>query len=151
MRGRNVSMEIKKGIRNSILLPTLMYGWETWTWNKAQQSKVHALVINYLRGECRATRWEGESKESMYGRYGRKTHANGVKWCSGMSEKKNLRWFGHILRKKNEKFVKYMSETEVLRRGRPVVRWKNRAKENMHDRRRGRDKALLPSDTQNMI
>ena len=34
MRGKNVSMEIKRGLRNSILLPTLMYGSETWTWNK---------------------------------------------------------------------------------------------------------------------
>ncbi len=29
MRGRNVSMEVKRDLRNSILLPTLMYGSET--------------------------------------------------------------------------------------------------------------------------
>ncbi len=31
MKGRNVSMEVERGLRNSILLPTL-------TWNRAQQS-----------------------------------------------------------------------------------------------------------------
>ena len=31
MRGKNVSMEVKRGLRNSILLPTLTYGSETWT------------------------------------------------------------------------------------------------------------------------
>ena len=29
-KGRNVSMEVKRGLRNSILLPTLMYGSKTW-------------------------------------------------------------------------------------------------------------------------
>ncbi len=31
MKGRNVSIEIKRGIRNSIILPTLSYASETWT------------------------------------------------------------------------------------------------------------------------
>ena len=29
MRGRNVSLEVRRGLRNSILLPTLMFGSET--------------------------------------------------------------------------------------------------------------------------
>ncbi len=39
MRGRDVSMEVKKGLRNSIFLPTLTYGSETWMWNRSQQSR----------------------------------------------------------------------------------------------------------------
>ncbi len=35
MKGRTVSMEVKGGIRNSIILPTLSYTSETWTWNTA--------------------------------------------------------------------------------------------------------------------
>ncbi len=31
MKGRNVSMAVKKGIRNSVILPTLSYASETWT------------------------------------------------------------------------------------------------------------------------
>ena len=31
MRGRNVSMEVKRGLRNNILLLTLTYDSETWT------------------------------------------------------------------------------------------------------------------------
>ncbi len=38
MKGRNVSMEVKWGIRNSVILPTLSYTSETWTWNAAEQS-----------------------------------------------------------------------------------------------------------------
>ena len=30
MGGRNMSMEVKRGLRNSILLPTLTHGSQTW-------------------------------------------------------------------------------------------------------------------------
>ena len=38
MRGRNIYTEVRKELRNSILLPTLTYRSETWTWNRAEQS-----------------------------------------------------------------------------------------------------------------
>ncbi len=43
MKGRNVSKEVKRSLRNSILFPTLMYGSEERTWNRGQQSGVHAV------------------------------------------------------------------------------------------------------------
>ncbi len=43
---RNISMEVK-GIRNSIILPTLSYASDMWTWNAAQQSKIHAVEMSY--------------------------------------------------------------------------------------------------------
>ncbi len=36
IKGRNVSMKVKTGLRNSILLPTLTYGSQTWMWNTEQ-------------------------------------------------------------------------------------------------------------------
>ncbi len=49
MKERNVSMEAKRGIRNSIILPALSYTSETWTWNAAQQSRIRA----YIRPDAR--------------------------------------------------------------------------------------------------
>ncbi len=40
MKGRFVSMDVKRGLRSSIFLLTLTYGSENWTWNGAQQSRV---------------------------------------------------------------------------------------------------------------
>lgn len=45
-------MEVKRDIRKSILLPTLMYGSKTRTWNTAQQSTVCSAEITYLGGVC---------------------------------------------------------------------------------------------------
>ena len=127
--------EVKKDLRNSILLPTLTYESETWTWNRAQQSRVHAVEITYLIGACGMTRWEGESNETVYERCGMGTCANRVKciivkWLKNNTE----RLFRHLERKK-VKFVKkvYVSKTEDPRR-RAVVRWKGRVEEYMHER-----------------
>ncbi len=53
MKGRNVSMDVERGLRNSILLPTLT---ENWTWNGAQQLRVSAVEMSYLRGACGVNR-----------------------------------------------------------------------------------------------
>ncbi len=49
VKGRNLSKNMKRGPRNSIFLSTLTYGSENWTWNGAQQSRVHAVEMSYLR------------------------------------------------------------------------------------------------------
>ncbi len=59
MKGRTVSMDVKKGLRNSILLPTQTYGLENWTWNEAQQSRVHAVEMSYLGIACGVSKWDG--------------------------------------------------------------------------------------------
>ncbi len=66
MKGRNVSMSMKRDLRNSILLPTLTYESENWTWSRMQQSRVRAVEMSYLRGACGVNRWDGVSNESVY-------------------------------------------------------------------------------------
>ena len=53
-----------------------------------------------------------------------------------MGKNKYFVWFGHLERKNSEEFVKkvYVNEIEGPRRDRPVVRWKDRVKEYMHER-----------------
>ncbi len=108
MKGRNVSMEAKRGLRNSVLLPTLTCGSGTWAWNRAQQSRVRAVEMSYLRGACGVTRWDGESNESVY-EMGSEEFVKKV--C--------------------------MIEIESVgpnSRGRPPVRWRDRVKEYMCER-----------------
>ncbi len=78
MKGRNVSMDVKRGLRNSILLPILTYGSENWTWSRAQRSRVHAVEMSYLRGACGVNRWDGVNKESVCERCGTRGCGSGV-------------------------------------------------------------------------
>ncbi len=38
MNGRSVSMEIKRDLRNTVIVPTLTYASETWAWNESAGS-----------------------------------------------------------------------------------------------------------------
>ncbi len=78
MKGRNVSMDVKRGLRNSILLPTLTYGSENWTWSRAQQSRAHAVEMSYLRVACGVNRWDGVSNESVNEKCGRRGRGSGM-------------------------------------------------------------------------
>ncbi len=51
MEGKKVSITVKRGLKNSILLPTLTYSPETWTRNKAQQSRVRVVEMSYVSVE----------------------------------------------------------------------------------------------------
>ncbi len=91
---------------------------------------MHAVEMNYQRGACGVTRWDGESNESVYERCGMGSQANGVN-CGVVEwmKRNTLGWFGHIERMGSEKFVKkvYMSESVGSNgRGRPPVRWRDR-------------------------
>ena len=138
MKGRNVSVDVKKGLRDSIVLPTLTYGSETWTWNEAQQSRIRAVEMSYLRGACGLTRQDLESNESVYERFGMESRGEGIK-CGVVEwvKRNTLRWFGHVERMKKEDLTKRVYNSEIEGRGvrgRPPVRWLNRIDEYCRER-----------------
>ncbi len=74
----------------------------------------------------------------LYERCGMRGHGSGV-GCGVVEwvKRSTLRWFGHIERMGNEKFVKkvYMSSVEgTNRRGRTLVRREDRVKEYVNER-----------------
>ncbi len=138
MKWRNVSMDVKSSLRNSIHLPTLTLGLENWTWNGVHQLRVHAVEMSYLRGVCEVSRWDGLSNESVYERCGMRGHGSGV-GCGVVEwvKRSTLRWFDHIERMENEEFVKkvYLSCVEdPNRRGRSLARWEDKVKEYSSER-----------------
>ena len=146
MKGRNVSMEVKKGLRDSIVLPTLTYGSETWTWNEAQQSRIQAVEMSYLRGACDVSRWDRERNESVYERFGMEEKGRGIN-CGVVEwvKRNTLRWFGHIERMEKEELTRRVYDSEVEGgdvRGRPPVKWLNRVEGYVRERNQGRMRVL---------
>ncbi len=43
---------------------------ETWTWNAAQQSQIQAMEMSYMQGACGVSKWDEESYEDTYWRFG---------------------------------------------------------------------------------
>ncbi len=142
MKGRHVSMAVKKGIRNSVILPILSYTSETWTWNAAQQSRIRAVEMSYLRGACAVSRLGRESNEDTYGRFGMSESAVGmdcgvVEWVKQSA----LIWYGHVMRMNECDFTKRIYESTIDGRGVrgwPPVKWINRVEEYWRERAGGR-------------
>ncbi|RUM29363.1 MAG: hypothetical protein DSY42_06675 [Aquifex sp.] len=78
MRGNTVSKELKKALRDSIIVPTVTYTFRTWTWNKCQRSNIQAVEMSYLRGCCGVNRMDGESNENVYRRFGMASKGEGM-------------------------------------------------------------------------
>ncbi len=92
-------MEVKKAIRNSVILLTLSYASETWPWKAAQQSRIRAVEMSYIWGACGVSGRDGESNEDTYGRYGMSEAVVGMdcqvtEWV----KQSTLRWYGHVTR-----------------------------------------------------
>lgn len=77
-KGGSVSLEVKKGRRNIIIITTLANVSKTWTRNEVQQSHIQAVAMSSLRGACCVSSWDGESIESVYERFGVGMRAEGV-------------------------------------------------------------------------
>ncbi len=88
-------MEIKKELHDSIIMLTLMYASETWKWNEYQRSRIQAKKMSYLRGVCGLNRMDGESNESLYGKFRMPVKSEGIN-CGVLEVVKHstLRWFG---------------------------------------------------------
>ena len=130
MKERTVSNDVKKGLRDGIVVPTLTYASETWVWNESQRSRIQAVEMSFLRGACGVGRMDGESNERVYGRFGMSSKGEGMKCGVVELVKRNtLRWFGHIERMDESVMTKrlYKSSIEgVGVRGRPPVKWEDR-------------------------
>ncbi len=97
IKGRSVSMEVKRDLRNTVIVPTLTYAKETWAWNESQRSRVQAVEMSYLRSACGVSRLDGVSNESVYKHFEMCLVGVGKK-CGVVEEVKRqrLQWFDHM-------------------------------------------------------
>ncbi len=97
MNGRSVSMEVKRDLRNTVIVPALTYASETRAWNESQRSRVQAMEMSYLKSVCGVSRMGGMTNESVYEHFGM-CHVGEGKKCGVVEEVKRqtLKWFGHL-------------------------------------------------------
>src|SRR5678816_1231974 len=99
MKDRNIGIEVKKVIFSRILTPTLLYGAETWTTTRKEESRIQAAEMRVLRtmiGKSRRDRIRNEViREDI-----------GVKKMILKMYVGKLRWWGHLERMEQEKMLK---------------------------------------------
>ena len=138
LNGRGMSMEVKRNLRNSIVVPTLTYGSEVWKWNVAEQSKIRAVEMIYLRAAIGVTRMDRVRNDEVYERCGMAEGLPGVN-CGVVNwvNRNALKWYGHVRRIPEERMAKKVYQSKVSGepgRGRPPMTWECKVEQYLKER-----------------
>ena len=126
-------------IYQTIYLPTLLYGCETWPRAATTDSQIQAAEMKYLRRVANKTRFDRERNSKI-------REEVGVRPAMDMIEEKQLKWYGHVKRMGPERITRRVVEArewEKRSRGRPRKTWLN----NIEDYGRKRGKSMAEMDT----
>ena len=116
MSSRKVSQRARLAVHRGVLVSTLMYGSESWVWQKKHESRINAVEMRALR--------------SMIGvKLSDRVRNSVIRERCGVNEdvvtkieKGMLRWFGHVEMMNDRRMTKqvYMGEVNgSVGRGRP--------------------------------
>merc|ERR1712121_55348 len=87
---RNVTLGVKRELYERIVVPTVMYGSETWAMRAEEKNKLDVTEMNCLRSMCGVTRRDRVRNEVVRRRVGVS------ETLSKRVERKVLKWFGHV-------------------------------------------------------
>jgi Reverse transcriptase (RNA-dependent DNA polymerase)/Endonuclease-reverse transcriptase len=130
-RSEVLSTKAKLAVYNSVLVPTMLYGSESWVCQEKHRSKVNAVGMSFLRSMCGKTRMDKVRNDWVMNECGVKEMLT-VKGESNM-----LRWFGHVERMGDERIAKmvYKGKIEGRRtKGRPRSTWSGMIEKNLKKR-----------------
>ena len=107
-------MKLKGKVDKTVVRPDLLYGAETWATTRGQEARLEVNEMRMLRRMC--------------GDKIRNEHIRGTTIVVQASKKiteKQLKWYGHVRRMKEEHIVRRMLNVDISgkrRRGRPNLR-----------------------------
>ena len=119
-KNRDLGMTVKRGLYNSVIVPTALYAAETWAMRAADKKRLDVMEMKCLRSMCGVTRWDRLRNEEIRRRSGVLLE------LSNRAEQKGLRWFGHVERMEEGRMVKRITGSDVEgvgMRGRPEMGW----------------------------
>ena len=115
---KELSKATKLRVINAMVVPTLLYGRETWTLQKRHRSKIQAMEMRYLRKVEGVTRLDRVSNEDIRRRVG-------VEAVLAFVDRKK-EWRERIEGMSQERLVRRVFEEDVCERrlrGRPRKKW----------------------------
>lgn len=124
---RDLSLKIKVRLYNSLILPIAIYASETWTLKSEDTHRLLVFENDCLRAMLGKTRLDRCKMDHVRERLGVK------KKISDIIQLRRLTWFGHVIRKGEDSYVKraYKEQFSGARpRGRPPKRWVDQIRED---------------------
>ena len=126
MKNRNISMKIKSKLFETVILPCLTYGCQTWSLRKKDENKL-AIHQRKMERSMLGIRLSDKIKNETIRKETRVTDVlekiRNLKW----------RWAGHVCRMSDDrwtyKIMQWMPRAGQRSRGRPKKRWEDIFKE----------------------
>ena len=122
---RALRMNAKRRLYEGVVVPTALYGAETWNMGVLERKRLNVMEMRCLRSMCGVTRMDRVRNEEVRRRTGV------LQEMSARAEQRVLQWFGHVERMDEERLVKKIAESEargVRLRGRPRMGWMDSVK-----------------------
>ena len=126
MRCRTLGMEAKRGLYEGVVLPTVLYGAETWGVRAEERRRLNVFEMKCLRSMAGVTLRDRINNDVVRFRTGM------VKRLEERVDARVLRWFGHMERMDGKRLAKKVWKAEVSGRrprGRPKFGWMDGVKQ----------------------
>ena len=130
-KNRDLGMGVKRGLYESVIVPTALYAAETWGMKTADKKRLDVMEMRALRSMCGVTRWDRLRNEEIRRRSGVLLE------LSKRAEQRGLRWFGHVERMDEGRMVKRITRSRargVVGRGRPRRGWGEGVRNSLRER-----------------
>ena len=131
-KSRNVGLNVKKCVYERVIVPTVLYGAETWGLRESERKKLNVFQMRCLRSMIGVTRRDRVRNTCVI----RERTGMNVD-LSGRADKSVLRWFGHMERMEEVRLTKKVMNSRRSgnrARGRPRYRWSDGVKKALNDR-----------------
>ena len=120
LSNRGLGIKAKKCLYIGVIVPTALYGAETWSLRSAERRKVNVLEIKCLRSLVGVSRMDRVRNEELRRRAGIERE------LASRADQRVLRWFGHVERLDEYRMARKVLMAEVSGgqvRGRPRLGW----------------------------
>ena len=126
---KGLALKTKIAVYRAVVLPSLLYGSETWTTYRRHVRALEQFHQRCLR-QIMGIKWQDRATNTSV------LNRAGLTSIETMLMKNQLRWVGHIVRMGDSRLPKQVFYSElsdgVRRRGRPLLRYKDTLKEKLN-------------------
>ena len=133
MKNRGLGMNVKKVFYEKVIVPTVIYGSESWSMKVTERQKLNVFEMKCQRSMTGVSQLDRIRNEVVRARTGVRRELT-----ARVDIPNVLRWFGHVERMDNERLLKKVMNAKVNRRsarGRPRFGWMDGVKTALNDRR----------------